>query len=150
VTIQFDIRGAAEIERVLKRLPQEVARKELTGAVMDGANIVRRAWRDAAPVRTDATPKPIGKGGRGRLPGFLKANIRRGVVKFSDASVTVAVGTGRAFYAFFREFGTRHQPAVPWARPAWENAAPAALAQIGISLGKRVERAAARLASFRR
>lgn len=149
MTITVSIKGAAELDRVLKQLPVVVARRELTAAVMEGANIVRRAVQDAAPIRADATAKAIGKG-KGRLPGYLKASIRRGVVKFGDASVTVAVGTGRAFYGLFTEFGTRHQAARPWFRPAWEASREAALAKIGLALGKRVERAAERLAGIRK
>jgi HK97 gp10 family phage protein len=148
VTVQ--IKGAAELDRVLRQLPVEIARKELTGAVMEGANIVRRAVQDAAPVRVDPTPKAIGKGGKGRLPGYLRANIRRGVVRAGTASVTIAVGTGAAFYGFMLEFGTRFMAARPWFRPAWEASREAALAKIGLALGKRVERAAERLAGLRR
>jgi HK97 gp10 family phage protein len=145
MNFQYRITGASELDRVLKQLPTQVAKKELTGAVMAGADIVRKNAQSRAPFRFEPSG-PIQRSKGVTYPGELKRSIRRRVQKMGTASVTVAVGIGRAFWGMFREFGTRHEPARPWFRPAWDESKLAALNKIGLELGKRIEAAAARLA----
>lgn len=139
-----DIKGAAELEKVLRALPLELARRDLTASMMAGANIVRRAVQERAPVRSEPGAK---RRSFGRTqPGFLALAIIRARVRRTLQSVTVAVGTGRAFWGNFKEFGTRYVAAAPWFRPAIDASMPAALNLIGLDLGKRLEKTTIRLA----
>lgn len=145
MNFQYRIDGAAELDKVLRQLPIQVAKKELTGAVNAGADIVKKNLQSRAPFRFNP-PGPIKRAKGATNPGELRRSIRRRVQKNGEASVTVAVGIGRAFWGMFQEFGTRFMPARPWFRPAWDESKLAALNKIGIELGKRIEAAAKRLA----
>lgn len=106
---------------------------------------ILKAARARAPVRQRGTIKGLSET-KGRLPGYLRASIRRAVKKEPDAngSMTVGVGASRAaFYWMFQEFGTRHQPARPFLRPAFDAQAPTALGIVGRKLGEGIEREAA-------
>lgn len=139
------IHGLAELDRALQQLPKDVAKKELRGALMAGALIVERGAEERAPVRAEPgyIQRSFGPTGRG----FLKRSVRRGVQKRSQASMTVAVGIGRAFWGMFQEFGTRFMPARPWLRPAWDATKERAAKTIGEELGKRIEKNALLLGS---
>jgi len=143
------ILGAKELDRVLQKLPREIADKVLAGALTRGAQPFVKAARAAAPVRQGGGVKKLSKrSSRGRLPGWLRASIaaRRDRAE-TGASVVVKVGVlGRAFYGMFGEFGTSRQAARPWFRPAWDSTRGAVLTAIGRTLGRGIERAAVRLA----
>jgi HK97 gp10 family phage protein len=140
------IRGAKELDAVLKKLPPAIAKKVLPGAVMTGAQVVRRAAKARAPD-SGAPAKLRKRKATAKNYGKLKDNIiARRDRRDMSASVTVRVGIGRAFWGIFSEFGTSKQSARPWFRPAWEESKRRALDAIGKSLGRRLEKAAVRLA----
>ncbi len=150
MTIRTRIEGAAELDRVLKLLPKAIGERVLANAVRAGAKIIRDEARAKAPVRVSGGLIRLGKkSSKGRIPGFLRANIitakaRRGT---SSDSVTIHVGPSRkAFYGLFQEFGTRFHSARPFLRPAFDNNVEKAIKVIGIKLGKDIERAAVKLA----
>lgn len=142
------IHGAKELDAVLRKLPRQISEKVLTGALTSGARPFIKAARAAAPVRIGGAKRISKRSRKGRLPGFLRASIAaRRARGATGASVTVNVGTlRRAFYGMFSEFGTSHQSPRPWFRPAWESTRAAVLDAIGKSLGRRIEKAAVRLA----
>lgn len=150
MNLQYKISGARELSALLRRLPAEVGRRALRQAALAGGAVVRREARIRAPVRRDPRPKRIGKGGKGRLPGYLRANIRSATIAASDRAVHVQVGIGAAFYGVFDEFGTSHQPAHPWLRPAWEASREKALLAIARNLAGGLKREAERLAGIYR
>jgi HK97 gp10 family phage protein len=139
------IHGLAELDRALTQLPKNIARKELRASVMAGARVIEKEWEARAPVRAEPgyIQRSFGPTGRG----FLRRSIRRATIKGGGASVTVAVGIGRAFWGALLEFGTRFMPARPWARPGWDAKKGEAAQKIGEELGKRIEKNALLLGS---
>jgi len=135
------IHGAKEIEAVLKELPEQVGRNVLNGALMSGANVVVKEARARAPRGKGDT-----KDAKGRNVGHLFQNIRRKRWKRGSHSAEVKIGIGAAFWGMFLEFGTSKMAARPWLRPAWDASKEKALAAIGKSLGRGLERAATKLA----
>lgn len=126
------IRGASDLERALRLLPQRVQGPVLRRSVMAGAPPVKQAMRTTAPFLT------------GTLAGSIIARSKRGTAR---TEAVVQVGPARpAFWGIFHEFGTRNMPGRPWMRPAFEASVGAALGRIGAALGKNIEREAARLA----
>lgn len=107
--------------------------------------------REAA-IKAGKKVKPREQSGAGRLPGYLRAQIGVKTVPKSDAQATghVVVTVGKAFYGMFAEFGTRHQPARPWLRQAFDATAPPALQAIAKNLAGGIERAANKLRGRRR
>lgn len=143
---QMRITGAKEMEKVLKQLPDHIARRVLKSAVMAGAKVIQDEAIANAPIgtreKTDWKGRKVG-------PGILKRSIKRFEIKESDHSVTIGIGIkkgSRAFYGRFLEFGTSKLAARPWLRPAFDTKAPEALAKMGKALGKGIERAAKKLA----
>lgn len=138
------VRGIDELERTLTALPQKMAATILVTATSDGAKVLQDEISARAPVRSDGRQKSLGKLSlKARLPGFLKANIgRRRAPADSSTSVKYVVGVLRsAFYAVFDEYGTRHQAARPFVRPAVESTADRVVAKMGDSLQHGLDRA---------
>lgn len=132
------VQGFRELEKLLKELGKEPARRALRSAVRAGANVIKSEALLAVPVGSEA-PHP--KYGR------LKDNLKVVLAKTGAAPVEYSVSVGRAFWGMFQEFGTRFQPARPWLRPAFDHAKIAALKTIETGLGKSIEREAMKLAN---
>ena len=148
----FKLSGARELDRVLQKLPREIGEKVLLSSLRVGAKEIKEAAKARAPVRSGGGAKTVKTAVGGgirvvRQPGFLKNSIRIARLRGSESSAAVSIGPRReAFYGMFQEFGTRFQPARPWLRPALDAAAGRAIAAFGKALGKKVERAAVKLA----
>jgi|SRR5579871_118008 len=143
-----NVRGLAELQRTLEQLPAKVQEHVLVVAVSAGAKYLQDKIAQAAPVRADNALKKMGGiGTKARLPGFLKASIgRRRDDKGSGSSVTYNVGViTAAFYAKFIEFGTRHQAARPFLRPAVDSNQDGAVNRMADTLSRQIDAEAARL-----
>ncbi len=128
--VRTRIQGARELDRVLKRLPRAMRRKELEGALMTGSNPLRKAFRDAAAGRPRQTRS-----------GVLARTVTRKKMRKSMFSAEVKVGWfKRGFFAVFEEERS------PFARPVWEQKKGEVLDAIGRALGDRLEKAAKRIA----
>lgn len=139
------VSGLVDLERVLEQLPGKLRERTLVRAVGAGAAVMQREMIAHAPVRSDGELKKMSKKSRfARLPGFLKASIgRRRADRESGTTVTYIVGVlRRAFYANFIEFGTRHQAAHPFIRPAAETTEEQAVDKIADVVRSDINRAA--------
>ena len=135
--IRTRIEGADALDRLLKQLPEKVARNVLRGAVRKGAKVVEAEMRQRAPVG------PTGN---------LKASItQRGVKTKDKRMLTRRVGSFKGgglkgYHAHFIEFGTVKMAARPFLRPAWDQTKGEALKVMGKELGRGIEKAALKLA----
>lgn len=145
------IDGAAELEKTLRLLPKEIAKKVVYGALLKGAQPILDEARRRAPVGN-----VVRKDWKGRLhlPATLKWSIRKFRAKTAPGEPpAVAIGIpkkSRAFYAHMVEFGTRKMRPRPFLRPAFDAKGMEALSIIGREIGKGIERAVKRLARQRR
>jgi HK97 gp10 family phage protein len=101
------VSGLDGLEQKLRDEPKKVAVKVLRKAAKDAAEIWVPAIEALAP----------------ELTGFLKSEIVEASKSKSgsEGGIQVLVGPSkRAYYATFREFGTRYQAARPFVRPAFE------------------------------
>lgn len=156
--IDFKIDGLKALDDALKELPRAVAQRETTGALFAGAQVVRKEVIARAPVSNAPDPKY----------GHLKDNIVvRRIKLLYDGAAAVGVGTGKAFWARWVEFGRaavkirRRKilsdgkeiygtelaavPARPFMRPAMDAGAPRALEVVAKRLKAGIERQAKRL-----
>ncbi len=138
-TTTSKIAGANELERVLKKLPGRLAERELNSAARAGANVWRKAMKDAAPRGND--PSEASK-----ERGPLHENIRTTRVKKTNHSVEMAVHTGRAFWGTWFEFGKVGLAGTHWATSAIDATASEALSRVGKTLIRRLEKLAKELA----
>lgn len=146
---EIQLKGFDGIERALTQLPATVAKRLLTSSVRKGANVIAREMKARAPVRQDEGVKVLIRRGRnriavkGRRAGYLKASIGVRIKRAAAAAgVPLVLGIGpssKAFWAGFQEFGTRHQPARPFARPALEAKSEEAVNVIAADLGPKIE-----------
>ncbi len=144
----FKIQGARELDKVLQKLPRKMGEKALRSALMSASKPMLDEMKRRAPVRGSGLAKRFRVGAKkGRLPGFLRASIRRRAIKSKDRlAVTVLVGAFRVFYAQMVEFGTKHSPARPFVRPAFDGNAVGAIGTIGKKLGEQIEKETLKLA----
>lgn len=147
------IRGAAEMEAVLRQLPQALAKQALTRALRTAAEPILDEARRLAPVgRASKGRVRLRATKRGKVTisnyGKLKLNLRIITVPASQTphSATVVVSIGKAFWGMFVEFGTRFMSAKPFLRPAFESKKMEALNRLGNALGDEIEKAVIKLA----
>lgn len=107
IEIDVTVKGFDEVRRVFQELPREIAQKALRGALLDGAEIMRKEVQARAPKRAFWPPKR--RKGRVVMPGVLKRSIVKRVRPTPrKGDITVSVGaTGAAFYWHMVEFGHR-------------------------------------------
>lgn len=115
-SVSTHLRGAFELERMLRQLPQKVENKVLQKAVTSAAREGRKIIRAAAP-RGD------GSSVNSKKYGTLRKNIR--VIRLrrvGNGERAARIDTGNAFWGYIYEKGSRHQPARPWFEPAFHTA----------------------------
>lgn len=107
---RVEIKGLKELTKQLKKLPKDLQRKELRAAALAGAGQVRDEARKMAPVKT------------GRVKEDIRARYKP---RQGPADMIYMVGVvdrkkHTAYWWRFNEFGTKHQPARPFMRPAFD------------------------------
>jgi len=134
---KLEIKGAKELEKVIRMLPRKMGEDVLVRATRSGATIVKNEIKKRAPV---------GKGPAHPKYGRLKNNIKTTKIKQRGGAATIAVHTGKAYWGSFLEFGTSKMSARPFFRPAFDSRWPKALDKIGERLGINLEKVAKQLA----
>lgn len=147
------IKGAREMELVLRKLPDYVAKKTLTAALRKAAEPILDEARNLAPVGDESKGRVrlrTSKRGKVTIANYGKLKLSLKIVtvpaKLTAHSATVAVTVGKAFWGMFLEFGTRFMSPRPFMRPAFESRKMEALDRLGKSLGEEIEKAAKKLA----
>jgi HK97 gp10 family phage protein len=145
------ISGAKEMEALLLKLPDYLAKQVVTAALKKAAEPILEEARSLAPVGQESKGRvrlrQTRKGVTISNYGKLKLNLRiSDISKYRPHDATVAVTIGKAFWGMFLEFGTRHQNAQPFMRPAFESKKMIALNRLGTFLGEGIEKAAQKLA----
>lgn len=139
----FKVEGFKELEAALRRLPEDIAGKVLRQALRKSVQTMAEEARAKAP-RSDR-PGP-----RGHMADSIAVRNLKGVEGDADIEVHLSIGPDtNHFYGLFAEFGTVHQPARPFMRPAFDENAEKTLTQLSNELGKGIERAARKLAKSR-
>jgi HK97 gp10 family phage protein len=136
----FEVKGLKEMGDQLAQLPGKIARRALAAAVREGANVIRTAGRQAAPVGTKTY-----KDWKGRIhrPGLLrKSGVITKKMRPKDWQSTVLFGVGfrgRGYYGRWVERGKskKHRQAPhPFLVPAFEAKGEEAIQAIKRRLGE--------------
>lgn len=127
-----EILGLEQVVAKLHQMGPELVKVALRDCLDAAGSVLQTAQIEAAPVLEGEGPHPEGQ---------LKEDIRRVVsLKPFEGTGTVAVGpSSHSFYGSFREFGTSHEAAQPWMRPAFDLSAPEALNIFGKVLAAHIE-----------
>lgn len=122
--VRVEVKGARELEAKLAGLDTFVATKLGQSALRRTANEAKKRLREAAPYDPTFRIKTwITKDGSvgSNYYGHLRDNFKvRKATSKNKNFIVYNITTGRAFWGYFQEFGTRKMPARPWARPAVE------------------------------
>jgi HK97 gp10 family phage protein len=136
--IEFKVSGFKELERNLRKLPQEIAGKVLRESLRKAAQPVVEQAKTAAPRSTDP-------GSQGHLADSIALRSFK-TEGLDDLEVNLWLGPSpKHFYGMFHEFGTRKMPARPFLRPAWDAQGNEVLDAFGRLLGAAIEKAARKL-----
>lgn len=137
--ITLKVEGFAALEQALRRLPQEIAGRVLTAALRKAGTPMAEQARGLAPRSADPGPN-------GHMADSIKLRALR-VEGLNDLDVNLWLGPDPDhFYGSFHEFGTVHQAARPFMRPAWDQQKDATVDRLGKELWAGIARAARRLA----
>ena len=133
--IEFKVSGFVELENALRKLPEAVAGAFLEQSLREAGQQMAESARRFAP-RSDST----------RQGGHMADSIAIRKIKNDTTrglEATSWVGPDRKhFYGMFAEFGTVHETARPFLRPAFESEKGATIDRLGRSLWTRIEREA--------
>lgn len=136
--IHFEIKGAKELEDALRKLPQEIMGKVLREALRKSADEMMQTAQQRAP--RSANP-----GVHGHMADSIKLRASTEQDLF-DTTVNLTLGPDSThFYGSFGEFGTKHQGATPFMRPAFDQEAQPTINRFGVLLGQAIEKAAKKL-----
>jgi HK97 gp10 family phage protein len=113
-TVSFKVTGAAEIERAMKELGVQAANRIARSALNRAANPVVQKARELAPTKGD----PDDPYATGLLKRSITKRLRRQRRGSPIQTVIVGVEKPASRYAHFAEFGTVHQRAKAYLRPA--------------------------------
>lgn len=111
-----NLQGFDQLSRVLEDLPVNVEKRILQTATTSAIREAAKEIRKAAPSSEDEKQSPASQ-----KYGKLKRNIKVMRLRRNEKGARSArVHTGRAFWGYFLERGTRYIPANPWFAPAFE------------------------------
>lgn len=116
---EFNVTGLDDLLKKLDRLPENLEKNVLRGAIRASAAPIVKDAKTRVPVLQDRDDR--------RIAGALRRSIRARSVQMKNGRLTGGVtaggsdksrGKGDTFYARFVEFGTAKMQARPFLRPA--------------------------------
>ena len=138
-----NVKGFKELDNLLKDLPKQAEARVLQNATMAGLRVALRPTIASAPVGKEPRSKSSKKYGPlrarirvERLRKYFRVRGKRGA----------RIATTRAFWGLFQEVGTRHIPARPWLRPAFEAYRKKMISKMYSNMVKGIEREVKKLA----
>lgn len=137
---EFRIDGFDECVSAVRQLPQEIA-----GKVLDAA--MRKAGTPMAQDASSTAPRSETPSKAGHMADTISLRKFTDQNSGNDLEVNYTIGPdAKHFWGGFNEFGTIHEAARPFERPAFDRGASGVIDTLGKELGAGVERAAKRLA----
>ncbi|HLZ07506.1 MAG TPA: HK97-gp10 family putative phage morphogenesis protein, partial [Chloroflexota bacterium] len=132
VSITVKISGLDELEKALETLPPKVARRVIRSSLKEAAGIWRgemvrtvlRGWHRWRTVIERAKRGGAGHGYTDVLEFGVVSRLIGMQTKISPDGFAGSCSVGpvkKAFWAMFMEFGTGHEAARPFVRPAFES-----------------------------
>lgn len=148
------LRGADEVEAVLKQLPDRVAKNVVIASLRGGARVIAKQARanvranpsiDSALLEKNITSQVRKKSKRGSAVVAVGVrNVKRQVVRKGRKKAMLA---NPSKYAHLVELGTKTNPAEPFLRPAVDEKGAEAISTIGKFMLRGIDREVNKLAS---
>lgn len=139
IEVDIKFQGGKEAAEALRKLPQALHKGVLRSALRKVAKPIQGAMESKL---ASVIQKP--------MEGPPRIGIWSAKPQQAGSPAALYIGLMRdAFYHSFREFGTKHQRARPWFRPAVDQEGPKAVPPFGLEVWKALVRVAKRLAKGR-
>jgi HK97 gp10 family phage protein len=138
--ISIKVEGLSDVMAALRDLPNATAKNVMKRVLLARAEPVAEAARRLVPVHEGHLKESIHVSTR--LTRRQKARHR----KADPDDVEVFVGPGSDPAAHLNEFGSGHQAAQPFMRPAWDETKDELLEAVAADMWDEIEKAATRLA----
>lgn len=132
--VKFKMTGLDELDKAVKKLPDRIQKRVLSGALRAGGRIMQKDAKARVPVKTGKLKKSIKV-----MSGKSNPNAPIGV-----ANAVVFVGV-QAAHGHLIEFGTKNVTAKPFLRPAFDSTQEAVLTAIGNKLAEGIIKETAKL-----
>lgn len=132
--MDIEFEGFKELERALNRLPDKVKGRVMQRSVTGAIRLGRKEIKASAPrgEKRSAASEAYGQ---------LYKNIKVGRARTREPNTKSAyVSTGKAFWGFFLEYGTRYIPANPWFSRAFERSTSAMLSELKKRVGAGIDK----------
>jgi len=123
IKTKMEVEGLKELDQALQKLPDKVGKRVLQSAVTSSIRVARKELKKAAP-KGDKPSQASAEYGR------LHKNLKVGKARTRKSSKSAFVSTGKAFWGYFLEYGTKYIPAKPWFTPAFERVSPQIIDQL--------------------
>ncbi len=121
MSLTFKIEGLDALDKAVRKLPQNIQKRVLKGALRAGGRVIAKEAKQRAPKKT----------------GTLRKSISVQVGKTRQGGAIAFVTTKpEAFYSHMIEFGTSKIPAKPFLRPAFDATQQETIKAIGDALAK--------------
>lgn len=163
--IKYRVDGLKELDKALGELPKSTGRNVLKRTLIKAGAPMAEAASLHAPRRTGALQHEIvistkvkNNAGKAEYSAAMAAGLGKGAARAalisarrsaseSASFAEVYIGpTTKAFYGMFQEFGTSHNAAKPFLRPAFDENVQRVLDAIRDTLAAEIEKTRARLA----
>jgi HK97 gp10 family phage protein len=123
--VQLRFEGGAALQKQLAELPKRLSQKVQAEALLAAGAPMRTRIAELAPVDPEASEH--------LKDHIVLAKLRRTSAEVAEGATSVGIGVPRRFfYDWFREFGTRFQPAHGFYRPAFDEGAERAIKLVGM------------------
>ena len=130
MSLTFKVEGLDALDRAVRKLPKNVQKRVLKGALRAGGRVIAKDAKQRVPKKS----------------GELKKSISVQAGKNQQDGATVFVATRpKAFYSHMIEFGTSKMPARPFLRPAFDATQQEVIKKIGEALAKGILKETAKL-----
>jgi HK97 gp10 family phage protein len=133
-SIELKLTGAPELATKLREMPVKLERQALQDATI-------AAMQEALPDMREAVPQDeFERSPASQKYGTTRQNLR--VVKITSPgrnSKGARIDTGNAFWQWYYNFGSRHQPARPWFAQRFMAIAQKVLDRFTADVGKAIE-----------
>lgn len=133
----------SDLSRGLRMLPSALTQKVVQKALAVSAEPIRAEAAARAPRDEKAPPPHLAD--HIVIDVLTESEIGRGAEWKGDEAVVQIGPTVQHFYGYFSEFGTAHEPARPWFRPAFDSKSGAAFALYASTIWVQIRKAAAAL-----
>ncbi len=129
MSLKIKIEGLDELDKAIRKLPQNIQKRVLKGALRAGGRVIVKDAKQRVPVDS----------------GTLKKSIVVVTGRSKEGALMFVTTKSSAFYSHLIEFGTSKMRPQPFLRPAFDNTQEEVIQAIGDKLADGIVKETAKL-----